>query len=107
MAIDESEILQYITENYSERKKPVSKDWTFREHFYFVPEELEELEEMLLDLFTRYNIKHDNFNIDDYFQPELPWWWFRLRREYKEKSYKTLTVEMIIESAKAGKWLYD
>jgi hypothetical protein len=67
MAIDESEILQYITENYSERKKPVSKDWTFREHFYFVPEELEE---MLLDLFTRYNIKHDNFNIDDYFQPE-------------------------------------
>lgn len=100
MLIDENEILKYITEKYSERKKPVSKEWSFQEHFNFVPEELEE---MLLDLFNRYNITYENFNLDDYFEPEIPWW----RRRDKEKVYKRLTVEMIIESAKAGKWLYD
>ncbi|PKE29594.1 hypothetical protein CWS43_16280 [Rahnella sp. AA] len=104
MEVDENEILQYITEKYSERRKPVRKDWTFQEHFNLVTDELGE---MLIDLFTRYGISYDNFNLDNYFEPELPWWWFRLRRQYKEKMYKPLTVEMIIESAKAGKWLYD
>jgi len=98
--IDEKEILNYITEKYSERKKQTQKEWTFQEYFNFIDEELEE---MLVDLFTRYNIKHDNFNLDDYFEPELPWW----RRKPPHKELKPLTVEMIIESAKAGQWLYD
>ena len=104
MEIDENEILDYITEKYSEWREPVSKDWTFQEHFNLVTDELGE---MLIDLFTRYGISYNNFNLDNYFEPELPWWWFRLRREYKNKVYKPLTVEMIIESAKAGRWLYD
>ena len=104
MEVDENEILQYITEKYSEWRRPVDKGWTFQEHFNLVTDELGE---MLIDLFTRYGISYDNFNLDNYFEPELPWWWFRLRREYKNKVYKPLTVEMIIESAKAGKWLYD
>lgn len=100
MMIDENEILQYITEKYSEQKKPVSKDWTFQEHFNFVTDELGE---MLIDLFTRYDINYENFNLDNYFEPELPWW----SKRDKNKLYKPLTVEMIIESALAGKWLYD
>jgi hypothetical protein len=104
MEVDENEILDYITDKYSERRKPVSKDWTFQEHFNLVTDELGE---MLIDLFTRYGISYDNFNLDNYFEPELPWWWWQLRREYKGKVYKPLTVEMIIESAKAGCWLYD
>lgn len=32
---DEQEFLQYVTDNDSER--PAQKDWTFKEHFYFVP----------------------------------------------------------------------
>ena len=47
---DEQEFLDYITENYSERKRPALKEWTFLEHFNLVPEDLEE---MLLDLFNR------------------------------------------------------
>ncbi|SCZ40971.1 hypothetical protein SAMN03159368_3727 [Enterobacter hormaechei] len=47
---DEQEFLNYITENYSERKRPALKEWTFQEHFNLVPEDLEE---MLLDLFNR------------------------------------------------------
>lgn len=104
MEVNENEILAYITETYSDRKLPVCKDWNFREHFYFVPEELEE---MLLDLFTRYNIKYDNFIIADYFMPEFAWWQFKLRKEWRDRKFKTLTVGMIIESARAGRWLYD
>lgn len=39
-----------------------------REHFNLVPEDLEE---MLLDLFNRYEIEHSNFVMDNYFEPEL------------------------------------
>lgn len=100
--VDENEILTYLTEKYSTHKKPVLKEWTFQEHFNFVQEELEE---MLVDLFTRYEISHDNFDLDEYFEPEWPvWlWWKKLQR----RVYKPLTVDMIIESAKAGKWLYQ
>ncbi|CAI2160939.1 Protein of uncharacterised function (DUF1493) [Serratia fonticola] len=100
--VDETEILTYLTEKYSLHKKPVLKEWTFQEHFNFVQEELEE---MLVDLFTRYEISHDNFDLDEYFEPEWPvWlWWKKLQR----RVYNPLTVNMIIESAKAGKWLYQ
>ncbi|NGX87737.1 DUF1493 family protein [Rahnella sp. Lac-M11] len=102
MMFDENEILNYITEKYSFRKQPVGKEWTFQEHLNFVQEELEE---MLVDLFTRYGIEHNNFNLDDYFEPEWPVW--LLWKRFQRKEYKPLTVGMIIESAKAGKWLYQ
>jgi len=102
LMVDEKEILSYITDKYSVRKQKVLKEWTFQEHFNYLQEELEE---MLVDLFTRYGISYDNFNLDNYFEPEWPvWlWWKKLQR----RVYKPLTVEMIIESAKAGRWLYD
>lgn len=100
--IDENEILEYITENYSELKKPAQKDWTFQQYFNMLPEDIED---MLLDLFVRYNIDYSNFNLDDYFEPEWPVW--LLWKKFQRKEYKPLTVEMIIESAKAGKWLYQ
>jgi hypothetical protein len=40
--VDEKEILQYLTDKYSERKQPVQKNWTFQEYFNFVDEELDE-----------------------------------------------------------------
>lgn len=100
--VDENEILNYISEKYSVFKKPANKEWTFQEHFNFVQEELEE---MLLDLFTRYGISHENFDLDEYFEPEWPvWlWWKKLQ----QRVYKPLTVGMIIESAKVGRWLYQ
>lgn len=101
---DEQEFLDYITENYSERKRPARKDWTLQEHFNLVPEDLEE---MLLDLFNRYEIEHRNFVMDNYFEPELFWFQFGLRKKFRDRQYKPLTLEMIIESAKAGRWLYD
>lgn len=101
---DEQELLDYVTGKYCERDHTAQKEWTFAEHFNFIPEDLEE---MLFDLFTRYEIEHSNFNIDDHFMPEFYWWQFRLKREWRDREFKTLTLEMIIESAKAGRWLYD
>jgi hypothetical protein len=46
MLHDEQELLDYLTENYSDRKSPARKKWTFQEHFNLVPEDLED---MLLD----------------------------------------------------------
>ncbi|MBL7636695.1 DUF1493 family protein [Atlantibacter hermannii] len=101
---DEQEFLEYVTENYSERKRPAKKEWTFQEYFNFVPEDLED---MLIDLFTRYDIEHSNFDLDNYFEPELFWWQWKLRKQWRGRKLKPLTLEMIIESAKAGRWLYD
>ncbi|MDR9890493.1 DUF1493 family protein [Pseudenterobacter timonensis] len=101
---DEQEFLQYITENYSERKRPAKKEWTFQEHFNLLPEDLED---MLIDLFTRYSIEHSNFVLDNYFEPEIFWWQWKRRKQWHDRQLKPLTLEMIIESAKAGKWLYD
>lgn len=102
----EQEFLQYVTENYSERKHPALRDWTFKEHFYLVPEDLED---MLIDLFTRYGIEHSNFILDNYIEPELHWWQWKRRREWRvrELTLKPLTLGMIIDSAKVGYWLYD
>lgn len=100
LMVNEQEILDYLTREYSAYHEPVQKEWTFQEHFNFVEEDLED---MLLDLFDRYNINYEKFQLDEYFEPELPWW----RRKPPPKERKPLTVEMITESAKAGKWLYD
>lgn len=58
------------------------------------------------NLITRYSIEHSNFNLDDYFMPEFYWWQFRFKKEWRNREFKILTLEMIIESAKAGRWLY-
>ena len=101
---DEQELLDYVTEKYGEREKPAQKEWSFQEHFNFIQEDLEE---MLFDLFTRYGIAHGNFNLDNYFMPEFYWWQFRLKKDWRNHRFKMLTLEMIIESAKVGYWLYD
>lgn len=101
---DEQEFLDYVTEKYGNRKKTAQKAWTFEAHFNFLQEDLEE---MLFDLFTRYEIDYHSFNLDDYFMPEFYWWQFSLKKKWRNREFKILTLEMIIESAKAGRWLYD
>lgn len=68
----------------------------------------EDLEDMHIDLFTRYGIEHDNFILDNYIEPEIYWWQWKLRWKWcnRELTLKPLTLGMIIESAKAGHWLY-
>ena len=89
MLHDEQELLDYLTENYSDRKSPAKKEWTFQEHFNLIPEDLED---MLLDLFIRYGIEYSNFVMDHYFEPELFWFQFRLRKKFRDRQYKPLST---------------
>lgn len=102
----ETEVIAYIMEHYPIRKhwfkpglKQVTKEWTLEDDFRFPPDEAEDF---LLDLFGRFNIDHSNFEGINYIEYEYPFW-----RKGPNIEIKPLTVEMIIESAKAGRWLYD
>ncbi|CNH61196.1 putative phage-associated acyl carrier protein [Yersinia aldovae] len=103
----ETEVLKYLTDNYSEGKSwfksermPVDKHWTFQEHFNFPPEDIDD---MLSDIFTHFNIDFSNFDAENYFECQYAFW----QKKPPPREKKLLTVEMIIESAKAGRWLYD
>ena len=104
----ETEVIGYIMARYPIRKrrfKPeiqqVTKEWTLLDDFQFVPEDAHDF---LSDLFAHFEIEHSNFDGRNYFEYEYPVW---QKRPMPEPEIKPLTVAMIIESAKAGRWLYD
>lgn len=104
----ESEVIAYIMSRYPMRKhwfkpglKQVTKEWTLLDDFQFLPEDAHDF---LSDLFEHFHIEHSNFDGRHYFEYEYPFW---QKRPLPEPEVKPLTVAMIIESAKAGKWLYD
>lgn len=103
----EAEVIEYIMKNYPIRErwfrpglKQVTKEWTLEDDFQFIPEDAYDF---LADLFEHFDIEYSNFDGRNYIEQEYPFW----KKEPPEIELKPLTVEMIIESAKAGKWLYD
>lgn len=104
----ESEVIEYIMARYPVRKrwfKPelvqITKEWTLIDDFQFLPEDAYDF---LADLFEHFNIEHSNFDGRNYIEREYPFW---QKRSSPEPELKPLTVAMLVESAKAGKWLYD
>lgn len=102
----ESEVIQYLMEKYPVRKhwlktglKQITKEWTLQDDFKFLPEDAHDF---LLDVFEHFNIEYSGFDGTNYFEYEYPFW----QKKPPAKELKPLTVEMIIESAKAGVWLY-
>lgn len=104
----EAEVIRYIMERYPIRKywfkpgfKQVTREWTLQHDFQFLPEDAHDF---LLDVFAHFNIEYSNFDGRKYFEYEYPFW---QKKPSADIELKPLTVEMIIESAKAGRWLYD
>ncbi len=104
----EAEIIGYIMGRYPIRKKwfkpevkQVTKEWTLLDDFQFVPEDAHDF---LLDLFEHFDIDYSSFDGTKYFEYDYPFWQKKLS---PDPPIKPLTVAMIIESAKAGRWLYD
>lgn len=102
----EAEVIGYIMQRYPIRVhwfqagfKQVTKEWTLQDDFRFVPEDAEDF---LLDIFEHFNIDYSKFESTYYIEYEYPFW-----QKKPDIRIKPLTVEMIIESAKAGRWLYD
>ncbi len=61
----------------------------------------EDAEDTLDYYFKQWNVKMNGFEIIYYFESEF------LGSMPPEKPLKPLTVQMLVESAKAGEWLYD
>lgn len=102
----EAEVIGYIMEKYPIRKhwfkpdiKQVTREWTLQGDFRFLPEDAHDF---LIDVFDHFNVDYSNFDGRNYFEYEYPFW----QKKPSEAALKPLTVEMIIESVKASRWLY-
>lgn len=100
----EREILSFIKKNYSRKKflfwgaiNSVSLETDIRE-------DLKVLYEDAADLFTyffyHWKVEFNDFSLDRYFSPEY------LGSPPPKKPLEPITINMLVESAKAGQWLY-
>ena len=103
----EKEVIDYLMNRYPIRKvwckpelKQITKYWDIRKEYNPLPEDIDD---MLEDIFSHFKIDFANYDPENYFDCEYALW--QKRPTPREK--RPFTVEMIIESAKAGRWLYD
>ncbi|AYY74540.1 MULTISPECIES: DUF1493 family protein [Citrobacter] len=64
-----------------------------------------EAEDLMNDFFKKFNVERGGFKIETYF-PNLPFSWNPFKKT-EPVPVPDFTIGMLIESAKAGKWLYD
>lgn len=64
-----------------------------------------EAEDLMNEFFEKFNVDRNNFKIETYF-PNLPFSWNPFKKT-EPVPVPDFTIGMLIESAKAGKWLYD
>ncbi|WP_312074360.1 DUF1493 family protein [Atlantibacter sp.] len=64
-----------------------------------------EVEDLMNDFFETFNVDKGNFKIETYY-PHVPFSWNPFKKT-EPVPVPDFTIGMLIESAKAGKWLYD
>lgn len=64
-----------------------------------------EVEDLMNDFFEKFNVARANFRIETYY-PNIPFSWNPFKKA-EPVPVPDFTIGMLIESAKAGKWLYD
>ncbi|EAA7135029.1 DUF1493 family protein [Salmonella enterica subsp. enterica serovar Beaudesert] len=64
-----------------------------------------EAEDLMNKFFEKLNVERGNFRIETYF-PNHPFSWHPFKKT-EPVPVPDFTISMLIESAKAGKWLYD
>lgn len=99
----EQEIIDFIDRDYNPKKyflfgprRVITCDTRIRDDLNLV---FEDNEELLETFFSRWNVDPGGFEILDYFNPE----YFGSK---EPDPHKRLTVGMLVESARAGRWLY-
>lgn len=64
-----------------------------------------EVEDLMNDFFEKFNVERGNFKIETYYPAEsFSWHPFK---KFPPIPVPDFTIGMLIESAKAGRWLYD
>lgn len=64
-----------------------------------------EAEDLMDEFFTEFQVEKGNFSIETYY-PEEPFSWNPFKKS-PTVHVPDFTIRMLIESAKAGRWLYD
>ena len=64
-----------------------------------------EAEELMEEFFTTFQVDKGNFKIETYY-PDQPFSWNPFKK-FPPIPVPDFTIGMLIESAKAGRWLYD
>lgn len=64
-----------------------------------------EAEDLMNEFFKKFNVERGNFNIEIYY-PAGPFSWNPFKK-FPPIPVPDFTIGMLIESAKAGRWLYD
>lgn len=67
--------------------------------------DIDETEELMEEFFKEFLVARGNFNIKTYY-PDEPFSWNPFKK-FPAIPVPDFTIGMLIESAKAGKWLYD
>lgn len=67
--------------------------------------DVDEAEELMEEFFREFNVDRGSFNIKIYY-PDEPFSWNPFKKS-APVPVPDFTISMLIESAKAGKWLYD
>lgn len=65
----------------------------------------EDVEELIEDYSKEFNVDMSNFHLETYY-PEVNFSWNPFKKP-EPMEVPDFTIGMLIESAKAGKWLYD
>lgn len=108
------EVMKWYDENYNHKpvfakKKPVvTLDTSLSTGRY--PWARETGDDIMKDYFSRFGIDDSRFDFLKYWPYEkgmIPNFLLPKSMRVEEKEPEPLTIEMLIESAKAGHWLYD
>ena len=65
----------------------------------------DDVEELMEEYFTEFNVKIGGFRVETYY-PEVKFSWNPFKK-IDPITVPDFTIGMLIESAKAGRWLYD
>lgn len=88
--------------NNEKKQKLLNVDTDLDTDMHF---EVEEAEAMMDEFFKEFEVERGNFKIETYY-PEEPFSWNPFKK-FPPIPVPDFTIGMLIESAKAGKWLYD
>lgn len=64
-----------------------------------------DIEDLMAEYFKEFKVDSSNFNVNVYY-PDVPISWNPFKKTVPVQ-VPAFTIEMLIESAKAGRWLYD
>ncbi len=107
VACIEQRVIELVTRHsgvYVFRKKKYDT-YTAESSLHFdVRLDVDDAEELMDEFFIEFNTTRENFNLRTYY-PEVKFSWNPFKKQIVD--IPDFTIGMLIESAKAGRWLYD